>query len=502
MSSLHGKLKASEIKLCRLKEHARGSCHIKALQALADVGQVEDVDEPKALDFGVVSGLSEDIPRLDRWVASLTLVQDNKAYQDLASEVASASIASSLTPGGDSSERLARQMVACMAADLSKQDRKMMKAAVKTSISFDKSDETLLVYCRTLSKYGIYDFLLGLEAGIGPLPLDAIGALEKILQRACTEPRGKREGACIFSGSEDHFDAGLHANFLNSVVSAVADGGPVEQKALFLCSPLPLPDASGRELEENQHETIFQNLRMISRDRPHRYRSVQRGFWSNLPADLTDLLDSLVTGPRSLCRLLEQSTKMRKIFVKKQQDAKHQHSAETFCEVMKNFAYSEVRFDSRTRPLYRLFRLLPVVIDALEELTSAGEQADKSWAKDLLLSWSGDAGYVRLVGAAVCADALVMGKSFLQADDAAAADFAICGAEAAELIHRMRCMLVHGGLFEPEAEQTLTHTCLRSIRGRCVFIGRSTHDATAAALRWPAPDTAARREPIVIAQKS
>ena len=499
VNSAFGKCAISEIKLCKFKDHGKGDGHMKALQKMAAAILPEE-DAP-ALDFGAVSGLSEDVPRLDRWVAALTLVEESKPYQALVADAAASSVGGGLRPGGDCSQRVARQMIASMAADLSKQDRKMMKAAVKSSISFDKSNETLLVYCRVLSKHGIYDFLLGLEGDVGPNPDDAIRATQNIMKRACTEPQGKRPQANAYSGPEDHFKENLHSHFLRSVVSAVADGGPVEQKSLFMMSPLPIPDASGQEVEENQHETIFQNLRMISRDRPHRHRSVHRGFWSNLPDDLTAMLEELVTGQRSLCRLLEESVKMRAIFQQKQRDAKHQHTAETFCKILRNFAYSEIRFDSRTRPLYRMFRLLPIVIDCLQELSSADDDRDRRWATELLQSWSGDAGYEKLVGAAVVADALMMGKTFLQLEDAAHADLAVSGEVAAELLFRLRCMLFDGGLFLAESEQTLTHTVLRSIMGRAVLLGGGTNSASAMLLRWPSPESAARRKPIATAQK-
>ena len=378
----------------------------------------------------------------------------------------------------------------------------MMRKAIKTSISLDKSQDTMLVYCRTLTKHGVYDFLLGLEGETGAEPADAIGAIQNVLDRSCTVCVGRRDKGKAHSGPGDTLDSSLKQHFMDSIVTAVADGGPVEQKALFLCSPLPLPDPKGRVNEAEQSPTLFKNLKMISRDRPHRYRSVHRGFWANLPGNMTSVLDSLVTGNRSLCRFLEDSVKFQKIFWEKQQDAKHQHSAETFCGILRNFAYSEIRFDSRTRPLYRLFRLLPVVIDSLEALSTSGERSERTWASELLLSWGGDAGYNALVGAAVCADALVIGKPMLQAEDAAAADFAISGEQASQCLHTLKCMLLDGGLFLAEAEEALTHTCLRSISGRVVFLRKGTREASATVLTWPAPGSAERRQPIQVAKES
>lgn len=90
------------------------------------------------------------------------------------------------------------------------------------------------------------------------------------------------------------------------------------------------------------------------------------------------------------------------------------------------------------------------------------------------MSWGGDCGYCQLVGAAVAADALAMGKSFSRLEDAASADFAVSGQYASELLHKLRRMLQDGGLFLAEATETLTHACLRAIRNRPLLLGGKT----------------------------
>lgn len=89
-----------------------------------------------------------------------------------------------------------------------------------------------------------------------------------------------------------------------------------------------------------------------------------------------------------------------------QAGAKDAVDAITFSQTLNNFSQKECRFDSRSEPMFRLFYLLPLVIDLLEKLA-----ASDSWARDLVRKFGGPAGYSRLVGAAVVGDGmLVLGK--------------------------------------------------------------------------------------------
>ena len=84
----------------------------------------------------------------------------------------------------------------------------------------------------------------------------------------------------------------------------MADGGPTEQRALYEASPL----ASGLG-GASADGCLFPNCMLITRDRAHRFRSVDKQFWSSLPSIFKDFLAKLVTGDRSLARLLETSEK-------------------------------------------------------------------------------------------------------------------------------------------------------------------------------------------------
>lgn len=280
-------------------------------------------------------------------------------------------------------------------------------------------------------------------------------------------------------------------SFARAVSSAVADGGPVEQRALFDISPL------GESLGAGE-DPLFPNLGMITRDRPHRHRSVLRGAWKSLHQPVQDLLQRLVTGERSLAKLLQTSVTYAKLFEEAQEESKRT-SGPHFSQTIRNLAFAEQRYDSRSRPLFRLFTLLPVAIDVLQKLTKVEKEDAAKCAKEILSLFAGDEGFVRVIGAAVAADAMCIGWQYIRLDDAEAADFSLTGPRAAELLHTMRAMLLDGGLFLAEASGTLTHQALCAMRGRLVWLGSDAGNAVA--LRWPSPHSPARRQPIRMARE-
>ena len=198
---------------------------------------------------------------------------------------------------------------------------------------------------------------------------------------------------------------------------------------------------------------------------------------------------------------MESSRKFSLIFEAKQAEFKRVHWASEFAKVLRNLQFSESRFDSRVKPLMRMFRLLPVCIDTLSEISSGADAEDAAWAVSLLQSWSGDEGYSRLVTAAVVADALMAMQPALRLEDAACADYALSGPAAAELRQHLHALLVEGGLFLPQASETMTHAVLRAIRGRVVFVRAGTRNVSAVSLHWRAPG-AQRRAPMDKAKES
>ncbi|CAE7033689.1 unnamed protein product [Symbiodinium sp. CCMP2592] len=420
---------------------------------------------------GAISGLTDKVPRLDRWVQALELVRTYGSFAQFEGQVAAGSVGSALAPGGDSSSPVARQLIRAMAEVLRQIDRRMLSRVVQSSISIDKTADMMLLYVRLLVPEGIYDFL-GSVRGDTLSDVEAIGsALEAALQQMCTSATGE------FDQDE------LHRKFLDSVTSAVADGGPTEQRVLYNVSPARPGGFS------NGEEPLFKNLALIARDRPHRFRSVQKGFWSHVGLEIKEFLDALVVGPRSLARLMETSRKFSLLFEAKQRESKARnvHDAPAFAGVLRNLQFSESRFSSRTKPLFRLFRLLPEVIQTLAEISSWKAQAEKDeadWATALLEKWGGDKGYEALVSAAVVADSLIASQPALRVEDEASADYALSGPAAAELKMSLEALLLHGGIFLPEAEGSLTHHCLRAIQSKTIFVKSGTPGASAVSLRW------------------
>ena len=197
------------LSLANLQCHAQKSCHAKALACLDNRTSTTGAEEKDEVDTGVsgvVSGLTDKVPRLDRWVQALTLVKQGAAYEQFAELVRSQAVGSSLAPGGDDSTHIARRLVYSMAEVLSEQDRKILSSAVASSISIDKTGDWMLLYIRVLVKDGIYDCLGGIHGDtVGDVPKVA-EALNRILKQMFTVPLGRRlSNACVYEHEDDKF---------------------------------------------------------------------------------------------------------------------------------------------------------------------------------------------------------------------------------------------------------------------------------------------------------
>ena len=212
----------------------------------------------------------------------------------------------------------------------------------------------------------------------------------------------------------------------------MADGGPSEQKALF-------------RMAKGGRQEKFPLLMHIDRDRPHRERSVMKGSWKRLEEPIKSLLDALMHGERSFFKLIKTSQRYKKYFIASQMEAPE--GTETFAKIMHSMSFAEQRYDSRSRPLMRFFKLLPIAIGTLVKLVENGTASEATHATELLSMLTGDAGFKRIVGAAVAADSMVLGWSFIRLSDTNAADYSISGPSAARQIHDMEALLKHGGLF-------------------------------------------------------
>ncbi|CAE7209725.1 unnamed protein product [Symbiodinium sp. CCMP2456] len=490
--SAFGKLRVQStgtVAIQNLLTHGEGKKHKAALVKLQASLEVTSRDIAPDIE-GHISGLSSQVPRVDRFVAVATSVIKYDTYDSYKDRLSQLSIHSSLEVGGKGSQQEFKQMVACLDGPLQDRNRRVIKKAICSSIALDKSDDNLIMIARVLIPEGIFDAILGLESNVGPDVEHVTQAIENIVRRACVNQKSRRDvKVSLYDSKDDELDEAAMTTFVRSVRSAVADGGPVEQKALFLSSP------SCHVLEQapRQGTAYFRNLSLIDRDRPHRHRSVIRGMWGNLNSTVREFLDKLVTGQRSLCKLIQTSKRYATYFNLAQTGVK----IEDFGHTIRNLSYSEVRFDSRSRPLFRLFRLLPVAIDTLRFLVEGGNDEERAFATELLALFSGDEGFVRVIGAAVAADAMVMGWHYIRLDDQAAADASLSGPRAAQLLHEMRQMLDAGGLFMEEASGTLTHAALEAMKNRLVYVGANK----AVALGWPAAE-GKRRRPRTMAKET
>lgn len=290
---------------------------------------------------------------------------------------------------GDASPRVVRQMISALAAPLYERDRIALQGATRIALACDERDAVMLVHLRCLvrsrSEGGphLYECVLGPVRDFGTGWKACADAIKQALRDACITREGRR-AADGSTGVADRLDEDLFSHICNVLEVAVADGGTDVQKALY-------------ELSPGGEQPLFPNLCHISRDRAHRFRSVQKGLWDAARDLAGDFLSSLVSGPQSLARMLESSRKYSLIFERVQRDqrALAPEDPALFTRTLRNFQFAEARFDSRSKPLMALLSSLPLVLSTLQALLHEGDDADRRWAHQLLKQFSGDAGFER-----------------------------------------------------------------------------------------------------------
>ncbi|CAE7238318.1 unnamed protein product [Symbiodinium sp. CCMP2592] len=445
-----------------LLNHAKGKKHQDALQTLGlqdpegqGDGQVAEDDNGNV--HGICSGLSLKVPRMDTWISVLNSVLSRASF--LATTDKAANIGSGLLClEADSSATVSRKILQCLRFPLDQQDMWHLKNAVAASIALDRGEGFLIVHARVLSRRGLYDTFLGIDGG-GAVDADnpdaslqILQALKRVIARAVTS-RGDSRRSSLYAADDEQPDLEVFKHFTSKVLSMVADGGPCEQRALY------------------------------EADRSHRLRSVEKLFWKRLPDTFDRFWQSLLTGKHSLASFLENSEKFSQAFMRKQSENKAAAqeddivSSASFVGLIKSLSFADHRFDSRKRPLFRLFKLFITVLDLLEDIASQGGQwdrEDRNIAVNLLTQIGGDTGFCTCVSAAVIADTMLLGWPMLKVCDQDASDFSLAGPMAAKTLATLKHFLYDGAIWLPQAKDTLTHAVLSSIRDRAVFVGRGS----------------------------
>ena len=378
------------VDLCKLIRHSTCKGHAAALRSLVPSAS----SQACVADVGIMSGV-EGVPRLDRWLAVLGALVDRDSFRDVQRQIGRAVVGSALPEGGpcrDGSRHLPGKVLSCLSEPLRRLDLKVIARAKAMSIALDERAQVLLVYARILTRKGeLYETLLGLSRDYGVGHENCLAALQQIMQRACTRRRGRRSSPC------DTVEDFALQRLRQSMRAGASDGGPQEVKCLYEAS-------SQAQDAARKADPVFPNLAYIFRDAPHRHRSVQKRFWNDLGESLRAMLRRLIDGDRSLAKMMGSSRKLSLVFEDKQRAALMALSQEAqaanqvmrgpeFDQVLRHFQYAEQRFDSRSMPLFKIFKLLPVALDAVEEIARSGDAAEVAWAIQLLDQHAGPEGY-------------------------------------------------------------------------------------------------------------
>lgn len=466
-------------------KHAKTAGHIDAVRQFQGGPSADTVLKDKV---GVVSGIGADVPRLEKWLLACNVVRSHDSFQDFVRYGDTVDAVSPLAPGSvqhDGSPVAMKKMVTCMAYVLHKHDQEIYRHAHKISIALDERDQTLLIFCRVLTDKGhLHESLLGIARDFGTGHEACLAAVQGVVRQACLKVSGRRRPD-LETGQLDALDEALLAQFRAKVRVASSDGGPAESKAIWELSAQAQDPA-------RRADPFFKALHFIFRDAPHLYRSVQKALWEDIDADIHSFLELLVTGNRSLLKLMESSRKFSLIFERKQKEAPLDTRA--FAKVLRSFGYAEQRFNSRSEPMLKLFKLLPIAIDSLVDL---GDE----WAATLLSSFAGAAGYERVVGAALVADVMLVLQPCIREEDSDSLDVAKLGATACKVRDDLRHLLHRGSIWLPESSGTCVHAALHAIRGRQVFFRDTSGDKKLVAIGWPAPGDIARTAPMELAKK-
>lgn len=136
--------------------------------------------------------------------------------------------------------------------------------------------------------------------------------------------------------------------------------------------------------------------------------------------------------------------------------------AREFANFMAHFSYAEPRFDSRTLPLFRFFKLMPVALEVAQQFAS-GDGKEAVVCKGFLMAFQGHAGYDAIVSAAATIDVLVVMHPILRVHDQTCEDASVEARFAAEVRDTLRSLLRDGALWLQQSSGTLTHSVLKAL---------------------------------------
>jgi hypothetical protein len=343
----------------------------------------------------------------------------------------------------DESRIARRKMLQSAAAVLDEEQREMLKRAVRIAFSDDDRDQQRILRIRvvwTHPRVGYAEFFGALLQDYG-FDADACKAATlQGLQSLCRRRTGNQ-----LQDAEAQLDESLWDAVRCKIFCGATDGAAVALKGVQLLAGDTLPA-----------------LRYQFRDRPHTTRTCVKMAFELCP-ESHEMQERLITGPQSFARRAKNSRRFREIWMRKQKEDDN-----LFWNVCQDLGYAKQRYDSRSRPMSTFCERLGPALQVLSEMSRdllRAHARDAKWARELLESLSGPAGFLKMVMFAIDTDFAVATHKLVRVQDKSDSDVSLAAREVQECLDVCRVLFSEGRIFDRAPNGTYTNRLLTGFAG-------------------------------------
>ena len=257
-------------------------------------------------------------------------------------------------------------MLWCLFEAVRDRELAFLKLSACISVSADERHGRLLI------KYAAASPTLDVRTGVlaqmrdsGMCAQEVAGAVHKAVARICTRRAIHKHLNKLLVTPRTHTDINKH--IVDHIEMYAADGASSEQLAGKLLHP---QSARGNAV------TKLPNLRVVLRDKAHASRRITERTFQTDPA-LNNVLVTVVTGPKSLSRLLKNSRIIQNIFEKQIDQQTRVGNAEALKQDIRNMSFAKQRFDSTAKPLGRALLNLDAAISTMDIISQQRDLTSK-----------------------------------------------------------------------------------------------------------------------------